>query len=193
MTHKAPLTIQTKDQLRQLKNNLAYIFGDDYIGREPDVDESISVPEDVCTTKALSQPPRSRSSTIGSVLTFHDGGAFAMIHLRWSPEEAATYSLGTHAGWHKYGDAAKVETYYSAIDSVLEQLGVLPDAYEVSCPCGAEAVVPGQQTAISEYLSDHYDSDNHAGRVSNSTLSGREITAVTGSCPDSEAATQSPA
>jgi len=193
MSRKVPLAIQTKDELRQLKNNLAYIFGDDLLAKPPDVDEPISVPDTVCTDKGLSQAPQSSRSDIGSFLTFRDGGPFAMVNLNWEPGEGTYYSLGAFAGWHKYGSESDISDYHDAIDSVLGQLGVLHETVRIKCPCGTSEELPGKHTAVSNWLNDHYDGDEHPSRFSNSTLFGREITAVTDSENSSGDVVETPA
>lgn len=178
MVTRLPLKLDTKADAQRLKSHLKYLFGDSHQQRHADrYEDDIEIPETVCTTQAIgTPPPRTSGDSLGSVLTFRSGGSFAMLHVWYEPGEGASYSLGAHAGWDKHGTKDDIREYWQAMDSVLDQLGVLPEAYEFSCPCGGVETVEGGYLEINDTIRQHNDEAHKESRISTTVLINREVT-----------------
>ena len=195
MVTRLPLKIDTKAEAERLKAHLKYLFGDSHQQQYADrYRNDIEIPESVCSDQALGTPPsRASGNSLGSVLTFRSGGSFAMLHLWYEPGEGASYSLGAHAGWDKHGSSDNIREYWGAFDSVLEQLGVLADAYEFSCPCGGIETVEGGYLAVNDTIRQHNDEAHDERRISTNVLVNREVSVANLSDPAlDQQATSSP-
>lgn len=180
MVTKLQLALDTKDDAQHLKSTLKHLLGDKLYQRHPErYDTDVEIPDSICSDKALGTPPARVSGTsLGSVLTFKGDISFATVHLWYDPEDGPSYSLGAHAGWSKGGDADDVREYWEALDSILEQLGVLPEAYEIRCPCGHTETVSAGHVTVKDAISTHYDDDHPENRIPTMTLAERKVVPV---------------
>lgn len=189
MVTKLPLDVDGKNGLRDLKNALTFLLGDDLARRCPsEYSTDITIPSILATSNVIgTPPPRSAGASIGSVLTFKRDTPFAMVHLSYDVDAGPTYSLGAHAGWQKAGSDDGIREYWQALDTLLGRLGVLADQYQFECPCGHSTIVDGGYIELNDAISDHYSDDHDEPRISTSTLVGKEIT-VPDSAPSAEPA-----
>lgn len=176
---RLPLTVQTMEETREVRSAILHHLGDDIYGQYPEKYDDLDVPEPLASSRALGTPSKARGSKFGSVLTFRNERAFAMLFFHWDAEDGISFSFGTHAGWHKGGSEEHVREHYEAFDTILEELGVLPDSYRFTCPCGHEKVIDGGYVAVKDYISEHDDSEAHCGKTSMSTLIHRDVVANT--------------
>jgi hypothetical protein len=174
MSLTVPLQVDSRTDLEELKCDIAAAFGDSIHGRKREV--NVTMPSEVCQNKALSRSAGGHDR-VGPVTLFKNGSPFAIVHFRVDREtNEYSYSLGGHANWQRRGSEEMMKKYFEAVENTLDHLGVLPDHYHVSCPCGAEEVVDGTYTAVAEFFTDHNSSGEHEGRrVSTATLVGREV------------------
>jgi len=182
----APLLVDSKDQLEEVKYSLAAAFGDHHASRDREI--NVDMPDVVCQSKALTRTAGDRSQ-VGPVTLFKDDSPFAIVHFRVDREaNEYSYSLGGHAGWHKRGTEETISKYFEAVETTFRHLGVLPEQYQVTCPCGTEDIVDGAYTAVSRFFNEHQNSGSHAdSRVLINTLINREVSPVTSSETNSEA------
>ncbi|MHC3381633.1 hypothetical protein [Haloarcula sp. H-GB5] len=180
MVTKLQLALDTKDEVQHLSNTLSHLLGDKIYQRNAEqYNTDIDIPDSINSDKALGTPPaRVSGSSLGSVLTFKGDVPFAMVHLWYDPEDGPAYSLGTHAGWDKVGDVDDVREYWKALDSILDQLGVLPEAYKICCPCGHTETVAAGHVPVKDAISTHYDGDHPEDRIRTTTLVEREVIPV---------------
>lgn len=176
---RLPLTVQTIEETRQLRSAILHHLGDNIYGQYPEKYDDLDVPEPIASSRALGTPSKARGSKFGSVLTFRNERAFAMLFFHWDAEDGISFSLGTHAGWNKGGSEEHVREHYEAFDTILEELGVLPDSYRFTCPCGDEEVIDGGYVDVKDYITEHNNSDAHPGKTSMSVLIHREVTVNT--------------
>jgi hypothetical protein len=173
---KLPLDITTKKEVKEVRSTILHHLGDKLYQRHPEKYDDVDVPEPLKSSKALGTAPRSKRATIGSIISFKNECPFAMLFLKYDPQDGIHYSLGSHAGWHKRGTEEDIIEYYKAFDTLLDRLGVLKDAYEFSCPCGDTEIISGGYVAVREYINEHNEVDHTERRISNSVLFGREVT-----------------
>lgn len=180
MVTKLELAIDTKDDAQHLKSTLKHLLGDKLYQRHPErYNTDVEIPDSICSDKALGTPPARVSGTsLGSVLTFKNGIPFATVHLWYDPQDGPSYSLGGHAGWSKAGTTDDLREYWRALDSILEQLEMLPEAYEIRCPCGHTETVDAGHVPVKDAISAHYDEDHPESRISTMTLVEREVLPV---------------
>lgn len=180
MVTKLQLALDTKDEVQHLKSTLKHLLGDKLYQRHPEkYNTDVDIPDSIRSDKALGTPPaRASGSSLGSVLTFKGDIPFATVHLWYDPKDGPSYSLGAHAGWTKAGDVDDVREYWKALDSILDQLGVLPEAYEIRCPCGETTTVAAGHVPVKDAISTHYDDDHPESRISTMTLVEREVVPV---------------
>ena len=180
MVTKLQLALDTKADAQHLKSTLKHLLGDKLYQRHPErYDTDVEIPDSICSDKALGTPPARVSGTsLGSVLTFKNEMPFATVHLWYDPQDGPSYSLGAQAGWSKRGSVEDVRQYWKALDSILEQLGVLPEAYEIRCPCGHAETVSAGHVPVKDAISTHYDDDHPENRISTMTLVEREVVPV---------------
>lgn len=173
---RLPLTVDTKKEAKDVRSAILHHLGDSIYDRYPEKYDDLDVPEPLASSKALGTPPKSKRSTFGSIISFKDEIPFGMLFFHYDPEDGISYSVGSHAGWHKAGTEEDIREYYKAFDAVLEELGVLADSYRFTCPCGDEEVINGGYVDVSEYISKHNEEGHSERRISTSTLVGREVT-----------------
>lgn len=180
MVTKLNLAIDTKDDAQHLKSTLKHLLGDKLYQRHPErYNTDVEIPDSICSDKALGTPPSRVSGTsLGSVLTFKNDISFAIVHLWYDPQDGPSYSLSGHAGWSKAGSVDDLREYWEALDSILEQLGVLPEAYEIHCPCGHTETVDAGHVPVKDAISAHYDDDHPENRISTTTLVERDVVPV---------------
>lgn len=176
---KIPLTVETKEEGKQLRSTILHLLGDKLYQRHPEKYDNAEVPEPLASSRVLGTPTKSHRSTFGSILTFKGDVSFAMLSLKYDPQEGIGYRLGAHAGWHKGGTEEDLHEYHKAFDTLLDRLGVLADSYCFTCPCGDEGVIEGGYTDVVEYINKHDEEDHNERRISTSTLIGREVSVNT--------------
>lgn len=175
---KLPLTVSTKSEARELRSAILHHLGDWVYSNCPEQYNELAVPEPLASSNAIGTPTKSRRSTFGSVLSFRNERSFATLNLRYEPEDEnrISYRLSAHAGWSKGGTEEHIKNHHEAFDTILERLGVLPDAYRFTCPCGDEEIIVGGYSDVSEYISKHNEEDHTERRISTTTLLNREVT-----------------
>jgi hypothetical protein len=174
---RLPLTVQTIEKTRKVRSAILHHLGDSIYGRYPEKYEDVDVPEPIASCRALGTPSKARGSKFGSVLTFRNERAFAMLFFHHDPEDGISYSLGSHAGWQNGGTESHLRQHHEALDAVLEELGVLHDSYQFTCPCGHEGVINGAYTDVADHINKHGEEDHTERRTPTMTLVNREVTA----------------
>jgi hypothetical protein len=173
MVIQVPLAIDSSSSVQDLKDAVRHHLADDSYGRSPiEYDAPPQISDPLEAEKALSRPGHKCSGrNLGVVISFRGNRPFATVHF-W--EDPASYSLGGHAGWSDAGDSDTLMDYYDALDTLLDDLGVLHDTYELSCPCGESHRTTGGYRQVQEWFANHNDAA-HGERVSNSVLVKQEV------------------
>ena len=150
-----PIQAQNEDDIQEFKQQLKFIFGDDLLTaphRRSQFEEvtDVKIPSQIDSpTKVLGIAPKTETS-YGSILTFRNNTPFAMIQFR-NPRFTETeycYMLSNHAGWSSGGTKQHLEAYFTGLDELLDRIGALYPAYQVTYATGETTVVNGGFKAI---------------------------------------------